>query len=139
MDKAHEGSNACPRADHDYWVGGLEGQAELRLPYVHRNGGLVAVIRVQFVLQPVGGNSLVNASSLCFVFYHYCTDVDAIGVNLQKKKRKIMNRQILILRYGLTLSSLPTPTFFLNVAITNARFPDFEKIFRYFKILLQYL
>lgn len=86
MDKAHKGSNACPRADHDYWVGGLEGQAELRLPYVHRNGGLVAVIRVQFVLQPVGGNSLVNASSLCFVFHHYCTDVDAVGVNLQKKK-----------------------------------------------------
>lgn len=85
LDKAHEGSNSCSRADHDHWVGGFEGQAELRLADVHGNGGLVAIFGDQFVLQPVGGNSLVHAASLGFVLHHYCTDVDAVGVNLQKR------------------------------------------------------
>lgn len=84
LDEAHEGSDSCPRADHNHWVGGLEGQPELRLSDVHGNGGLVAVVCDQFVLQPVGGDSLVNAASLGFVLHHYCTDVDAVGVNLQR-------------------------------------------------------
>lgn len=86
MDKAHEGGDSCPRANHDHWVGGFKGQAELRLADVHGNGGLVAVVGDQFVLQPVGGNSLVTATSLCFVLYHNSTDVDAIGVNLWNSK-----------------------------------------------------
>lgn len=88
LDKAHEGSDSCPRADHDHWVGGLEGQAELRLADIHGNGGLVAVVGDQFVLQPVGGHSLVSAASLGVVLHHYCTDVDAVGVNLQKDRRE---------------------------------------------------
>lgn len=83
LDEAHEGSDSCPRADHNHWVGGLEGQPELRLPDIHGNGGLVAVVCDQFVLQPVGGDSLVDAVSLGFVLHHYCTNVDAVGVNLQ--------------------------------------------------------
>lgn len=85
MDKAHEGSNSCPRANHDHWIGGFEGKAELRLADIHGNGGLVAIVSDQFVLQPVGGNSLICAVSLGFVLNHYCTDVDAVGVNLQNR------------------------------------------------------
>ncbi len=84
MDEAHEGSDSCPWADHDHRVGCFEGQAELRLPDVHGNGGLVAVVCDQFVLQPVGGNSLVDAVSLGFVLNHNGTDVDAVGVNLNR-------------------------------------------------------
>lgn len=85
LDEAHEGSDSCPRADHDHWVGGFEGQAELRLADVHGNSGLVAVVCDQFVLQPVGGNSLVDAASFSVVLHHYGTDVDAVGVNLQNR------------------------------------------------------
>lgn len=83
LDEAHEGSDSRPRADHDHWVGGLEGQAELRLADEHGNGGLVAVVSDQFVLQPVGGNSLVDAASRGLVLHHHGADVDAVGVNLQ--------------------------------------------------------
>lgn len=93
LNEAHEGSDSCPRADHDHWVGGFEGQAELRLADVHGNGGLVAVVSDQFVHQPVGGNTLVNAASLGFVLHHYSTDVDAVGVNLQN--RGVTNRSLL--------------------------------------------
>lgn len=82
LDEAHEGSDSCPRADHDDWVGGFEGQAELRLADVHGYGGLVAIISDQFVLQPVGGNSFVDAACLSLVLHHYSTDVDAVGMNL---------------------------------------------------------
>lgn len=85
LDEANERSDSCPRANHDHWVGGFEGQAELRLADVHGNGGLVAVVTDQFVLQPVGGNSLVDAASLSLVLQHYGTDVDAVGVNLQNR------------------------------------------------------
>lgn len=84
LDKAHEGGDARPWADHDHRVGGLEGQTELGLPDVHGNHGLVTVIRYQFVLQPVGGNSLVDAAGLGLVLHHYCTNMDAIGVNLRE-------------------------------------------------------
>lgn len=84
MDKAHERSDACPRADHEHRVGGLEGQTELRLANKHRDGGLVAVVRYQFVLQPVGGHALVHTVSLGFVLHHDCADMDAVGVDLQK-------------------------------------------------------
>lgn len=84
LDEAHERSDACPRAHHEHGVGGLEGQAELRLPNKHGDRGLVAVVRYQFVPQPVGGHSLVNAASLGFVLHHHRADVDAVGVNLQK-------------------------------------------------------
>lgn len=50
LDEAHEGSDAGPRTDHDDWVAGLEGQAELGLADVHGDRGLVAVVRNQFVL-----------------------------------------------------------------------------------------
>lgn len=50
LDEAHEGSNSCPRANHDHWDCGFEGQAELRLADVHRNSGLVAVVSDHFVL-----------------------------------------------------------------------------------------
>lgn len=83
LDKAHERSDARPGADHDHWVGGLEGQAELRLANKHRNRGLVAVVRYEFVLQPAGGHSLVNTARLCLVLHHDGADVDAVGVNLQ--------------------------------------------------------
>lgn len=112
LDKAHEGSDSCPRADHDHWVGGLEGQAELRLADIHGNGGLVAVVGDQFVLQPVGGHSLVNAVSLGFVLHHYCTDVDAVGVNLQKDGRE--------LRTGPDFSSQIRPTFSLSCIVFSA-------------------
>lgn len=82
LDEAHERSDARARADHDHRVGGLEGQAELRLADEHGNRGLVAVVRYQLVLQPVGGNSLVNAAGLCLVLHHDRADVDAVGVNL---------------------------------------------------------
>lgn len=84
LDKAHEGSYARPRADHEHRVGGLEGQPELGLSDIHGNHGLVAVIRYQFVLQPVGGNSLVKAAGLRLVLHHDGTDMDTVGVNLQK-------------------------------------------------------
>lgn len=91
LDEAHEGSDSCPRANHDHRVGGFEGQAELRLADVHGNGGLVAVVSDQFVLQPVGGNSFVGAAGLGVVLYHYGTDVDAVGVNLQNRERFFFN------------------------------------------------
>ena len=83
LDEAHEGSDACTRADHDHWVGGLEGQAELGLADVHGNSGLVAIVGDQFVLQPVSGYAQVGAACLGFILYHHGTDVDAVGVNLQ--------------------------------------------------------
>lgn len=86
LDEPHEGSDSCSRADHDHWVGGFEGQAELRLADVHGNGRLVAVVGDQFVLQPVGGHSIVDAAGLGLVLHHYCTDVDAVGVNLQYRR-----------------------------------------------------
>lgn len=86
LDKAHEGGDSCPRANHDHWVAGFKRQAELRLADVHGNSGLVAVVSDQLVLQPVGSNSLVIAAGLGFVLYHNSTDVDAIGVNLWNNK-----------------------------------------------------
>lgn len=62
LDEAHEGSNSSPGADHDHWVGGFEGQAELRLADEHGHGGLVAVD--VFALQPVGGDSFIDAARL---------------------------------------------------------------------------
>lgn len=85
LDEAHEGSDSSPRADHDDRVGGFEGQAELRLADVHGNGGLVAVVSDQFVLQPVGGDSLVDAAGLGVVLHHHGADVDAVRVNLQNR------------------------------------------------------
>lgn len=96
LDEAHEGSDSCARADHDHWVCGFEGQAELRLADVHGNGRLVAVVCDQFVLQPVGGNSFIGAASLGLVLDHDSTDVDAVGVDLQKERAK--QNSTLILR-----------------------------------------
>lgn len=87
LDEAHEGSDSCSRADHDHGDGGFEGQAELGLADVHGNGGLVAVVADQFVLQPVGGHSSVDAVRLGLIFHHHGTDVDAVGVNLGLKER----------------------------------------------------
>lgn len=85
LDEAHEGSDSRPGADHDHWVGGFEGQAELGLADVHGNGGLVAVVGDQFVLQPVGGDTLVDAAGTGLILHHDGTDVDAVGVNLQNR------------------------------------------------------
>lgn len=98
LDEAHEGSDSCSRADHDHWVSGFEGQPELGLADVHGNGGLVAVVCDQFVLQPVGGDSLVGAASFGFVFDHYGADVDAVGVNLQNRVELTIKTSALILR-----------------------------------------
>lgn len=86
LDEPHEGSDSCSRADHDHWVGGFEGQAELRLADIHGNGGLVSIVGDQFVLQPVGCNSFVDAASLGLVLNHYSANVDAVGVNLQNRR-----------------------------------------------------
>lgn len=91
LNKAHERSNSSPRADHNHWVGGFEGQAELRFADVHGNGGLVAVVRDQFVLQPVGCHTLVSATSLGLVLHYYGTNVDAVGVNLQNRNQTIIS------------------------------------------------
>lgn len=82
LDEAHEGSDAGPGAHHEHRVAGLEGQAELGLADEHRNGGLVAVVRYQLVLQPGGGHALVEAPSLGLVLHHHGADVDAVGVDL---------------------------------------------------------
>lgn len=89
LDKAHEGGDPRPWADHDHRVGGLEGKAELGLADVHGDGGLVAVVGHQFVLQPVGGHALVDAAGLGFVLHHDGADVDAVGVDLQKMAEKL--------------------------------------------------
>lgn len=86
LDEAHERSNSSPGADHDHWVGGFEGQAELRLADVHGDGGLVAIVRDQFVFQPIGCNSLVDAVGLGLVLNHNGADVDAVGVNLHNRR-----------------------------------------------------
>lgn len=83
LDEAHEGGDSRARADHDHRVGGFEGQAELGLADEHGNGGLAAVVRDQFVLQPVGGDSLVGTAGRGLVLHHHGADVDAVGVNLQ--------------------------------------------------------
>lgn len=100
LDEAHEGGDPRPRADHDHWVGGLEGKAELGLADVHGDGGLVAVVGHQFVLQPVGGHALVDAVGLGFVLHHDGADVDAVGVDLQKMVGKLF--RMLGCRVGMT-------------------------------------
>lgn len=90
LDEAHEWSDSRPRADHDDWVGGLEGQPELGLANVHGHGGLVTVISNHFVLKPVGGYSLVDAASLGLVLHDHSADVDAVGVNLKKTKNLLI-------------------------------------------------
>lgn len=92
LDEAHERSNSSPRADHDHRVGGFERQAELRLADVHGDGGLVPIVRDQFVFQPIGRNSLVGAASLGLVLDHDGADVDAVGMNLHKREELITAR-----------------------------------------------
>lgn len=86
LDEAHEGGDAGAGPDHDDWVGGLEGQAELGLADVHGHGGLVAVVRHQLVLQPVGGHALVDPARLGLVLHHHGADVDAVWVDLQQQQ-----------------------------------------------------
>lgn len=86
LDEAHKGSDSSSRANHNDWVGGFEGQTKLRLADVHRNGGFVAIVSDQFILQPVCGHSFVSASSVGLVLHHHCTDVDTVGVNLEQKR-----------------------------------------------------
>ena len=84
LDEAHERSDSSPRADHDHRVGGFKRQTELGLADVHGNGGLVAID--DFVFQPVGCYSFVDAVRLGLVLHHHGTDVDAVGVNLQNRR-----------------------------------------------------
>lgn len=90
LDKAHKGSDSCPRANHDHWDCGFEGQAELRLADVHGNGGLVPVVSDCFVLQPVGSHPLIGSASLGLILYHHGTDVDVVSVNLQNQERNYL-------------------------------------------------
>lgn len=84
LDEAHERSDSCPRADHDDGVRGFERQAELGLADEHGNSRFVTVN--QFVLQPVCRHSFVDPPRLGGVLHHHGTDVDAIGVNLQRRQ-----------------------------------------------------
>lgn len=86
LDEAHEGSDAGAGPDHDDWVGGLEGQAELGLADEHGHSGLVTVVRHQLVLQPVGGHALVHPARLGLVLHHHGADVNAVGVDLQQQQ-----------------------------------------------------
>lgn len=87
LDEAHEGGNAGAGPDHDDGVGGLEGQAELGLADVHGHGGLVAIVRHQLVLQPVGGHALVDPARFGLILHHHGADVDAVGVDLQQVEK----------------------------------------------------
>lgn len=84
LDEAHKRSNSSPGADHDHWVGGFEWQTELRLADEHGYGRLVAID--EFVLQPVGCDSFIEAARLGCVLHHHSTDVDAVGVNLHNRE-----------------------------------------------------
>lgn len=90
LNKAHEGGDASARSDHDNWVCGLEGQAELRLADVHGHRGLVSVVGWHLVLQPVSGDSFVDPTRLSLVLHHDGTDVDAVGMNLSHKTHKTL-------------------------------------------------
>lgn len=94
LDEANERSDSCAGADHDYWVGGFEGQAELWLADIHRNSGLVSIVSNQFVFQPVSCDTLVDAASLGLVLHNYGTDVDAVGVNLFRREEIVIFFQL---------------------------------------------
>lgn len=115
LDEAHEGSDSRPRANHDHWDGGFEGQAELRLADVHRNSGLVAVVSDQFVLQPVRGHSLVDAASFGLILYHHGTNVDAVRVNLQNRGELLIDYSTLTLRTDFCMSLLPRQYPYQNI------------------------
>ena len=93
LDEAHEGSNAGSRADHNNWVAGFERQAELGLADIHWHAGFMAVICHQFILEPIGGHSLVEAASLGGVLQHHSADVDAVGVHLPEDEREVITVQ----------------------------------------------
>lgn len=88
LDEAHKWCNSSPRANHDDWVCGFKWEAELRLADVHGNAALVTIVSDKLVLQPVGGHSLVHATSLSFILHHHCADMDAVGVNLKSRVKK---------------------------------------------------
>lgn len=85
LNEAHEGCDACARADHDDRVAGLEGQPELGLADVHGHGGLVSVVGDRFGFEPVGGDAFVDAARLRLVLHHDCADVNAVGMHLSQE------------------------------------------------------
>lgn len=84
LDEAHEGCDPGARADHDDWVCGFERETKLRLADVHGHRRLVAIVCDELVLQPVSGHPVVDTVGLCLVLHHNSTDVNAVGMYLQK-------------------------------------------------------